>query len=161
MTAAILAERPTLPAFGEFYREQWHAAIRLATCVSGSVAAGEDIAQEVFQRMYRSWGTADEPAAYLRVAIVNSCRSYHRKRRTEHDRLPVLAHRDGETAGGSVAGELDDIVTALPERQRTVVRLRYWEGLSEAEIAAVLGCKPGTVKSLASRAKDRLAAALS
>jgi RNA polymerase sigma factor (sigma-70 family) len=161
MTTAILEERPALPAFEAFYRDQWHAAIRLATCVSGSAAAGEDIAQEVFQRMYRTWGTADEPAAYLRVAIVNSCRSYHRKRRTEHDRLPVLARRDGDVAGGSWAGELDDIVTALPDRQRTVVRLRYWEGFSEAEIAEVLGCKPGTVKSLASRAKDRMAAALS
>jgi RNA polymerase sigma factor (sigma-70 family) len=162
MTTAILEERAALPAFEEFYRAQWHAAIRLATCVSGSAAAGEDIAQEVFQRMYRSWGTADEPAAYLRVAIVNSCRSYHRKRRTETDRLPILARRDGDVAGApSVSGELDDIVTALPERQRTVVRLRYWAGLSEAEIAEVLGCKPGTVKSLASRAKDRLAAALS
>ena len=67
------------------------------------------LAQEVFQRMYRTWGTADEPAAYLRVAIVNSCRSYHRKRRTEHDRLPVLARRDGDVASGSWAGELDDI----------------------------------------------------
>ncbi len=161
MTTAILEERSTLPPFEQFYRDQWHAAIRLATCVSGSAAAGEDIAQEVFQRMYRSWGTADEPAAYLRVAIVNSCRSYHRKRRAEHDRLSMLAHRDGEAGAGSAAGELDDIVTALPERQRTVVRLRYWEGFSEAEIAEVLGCKPGTVKSLASRAKDRLAAALS
>ena len=157
MTTMVEERRP-LPSYESFYRDHFHAAIRLATCVAGSAAAGEDIAQEVFQRMYRSWGTADEPAAYLRVAIVNRCRSYHRKRRTEHDRLPMLACRDVE---GEIPGELDDVVSALPERQRTVVRLRYWDGFSEAEIAEVLGCRPGTVKSLASRAKDRLAAALS
>jgi RNA polymerase sigma factor (sigma-70 family) len=156
MTAAT-AER-MLPTFEDFYRANWHGARRLATCVAGSAAAGEDIAQDVFHKMYRSWGVADEPAAYLRVAIVNGCRSYHRRRRTEHDRLPVLARRDD--AEHDPPGELDDVVTALPDRQRTVVRLRYWSGYSEAEIAEVLGCKPGTVKSLASRARDRLAVQL-
>src|SRR4051794_31416844 len=62
----LMAER-TLPTFEDFYRSHWHGAQRLATCVAGSAAAGEDIAQEVFQRMYRSWGHAEEPAAYLRV----------------------------------------------------------------------------------------------
>src|SRR4051812_12586744 len=88
----LMAER-TLPTFEDFYRSHWHGAQRLATCVAGSAAAGEDIAQEVFQRMYRSWGHAEEPAAYLRVAIVNGCRSYHRRRRTEVAKLPMLATR--------------------------------------------------------------------
>jgi len=154
---AVLAGRAD-PAFENFYREQWPAAIRLATCVAGSAAVGEDIAQDVFQRMYLSWGTAAEPAAYLRVAIVNGCRSYHRKRKTEENRLPALACRDGEMV--SPRGELDDVVSALPDRQRAVVRMRYWAGYSEAEIADAMGCKAGTVKSLASRAKDRLAVAL-
>jgi RNA polymerase sigma factor (sigma-70 family) len=154
---AVLAGRAD-PSFEDFYRDQWDPALRLATGVAGSAAAGEDIAQDVFDRMYRRWGVADEPAAYLRVAIVNGCRSYHRKHRAEQDRLPMLAQ--GETAN-EVRGELDDIVQALPERQRTVVELRYWGGLSEAEIAQVLGVAPGTVKSLASRAKFTLAAALS
>ena len=154
---AVLAGRAD-PSFEDFYRDHWATALRLATGVAGSAAAGEDIAQDVFDRMYRRWGVADEPAAYLRVAIVNGCRSYHRKRRTEQDRLPMLAQ--GETAD-EVRGELDDIVQALPDRQRTVVELRYWGGLSEAEIAEVLGVAPGTVKSLASRAKFTMAAALS
>src|SRR5688572_1610860 len=123
---------PTLPSFEDFYRDHWHGAKRLATCVAGSSAAGEDIAQEVFHKMYRSWGAADEPAAYLRVAIVNGCRSYHRRRRTEVDRMPVLARCATEYAHS--AGELDDVVTTLPSRQQTVVRLRYWAGFSEAEI---------------------------
>jgi RNA polymerase sigma factor (sigma-70 family) len=154
---AVLTGRAA-PNFEDFYREHWSGAKRLATCVAGSAAAGEDIAQDVFDRMYRRWGVADEPAAYLRVAIMNGCRSYHRKRRTEQDRLPMLASGD---ATAEARGELDDVVAALPERQRTVVELRYWGGLSEAEIAEVLGVAPGTVKSLASRAKCTMAAALS
>jgi DNA-directed RNA polymerase specialized sigma24 family protein len=71
--------------FEDCSRHHWHGARRLAACVSGSAAAaGEDIAQDVFDRMFRTWGDAGEPAAYLRVAIVNGCRSYHRRRRTEH-----------------------------------------------------------------------------
>jgi RNA polymerase sigma factor (sigma-70 family) len=88
---------------------------------------------------------------------VNGCRSYHRKRKTELHALPALVARDGEIAP---RGELDDVVAALPDRQRAVVHMRYWAGFSEAEIADVMGCKTGTVKSLASRAKDRLAVAL-
>ena len=145
--------------FEDFSRDHWHGAHRLATSVAGSAAVGEDIAQDVFDRMCRTWGTADEPAAYLRVAIVNGCRSYHRRRRTEHAYMPSLVSFDCEFTGPP--GELDDVVTALPDRQRLVVRLRYWEGFSEAEIADVLGCRPDTVKSLAARARDRLAASLS
>jgi RNA polymerase sigma factor (sigma-70 family) len=155
MTAVLAGEAGT--SFEDFYRQQWPGAIRLATLTSGSAAAGEDIAQDVFQRMYLSWGTLLEPAAYLRVAVVNGCRSYHRRRKTEQHALPVLAARDGEMAP---RGELDDVVAALPDRQRAVVRMRYWADLSEAEIADVMGCKAGTVKSLAARAKDRLAVAL-
>lgn len=155
MTAVLLSDAGT--SFEDFYREQWPAAIRLATFTAGNAAAAEDIVQDVFQRMYLSWGTLLEPAAYLRVAVVNGCRSYHRRRKTEQHALPALAIREGEM---TPSGELDDVVAALPDRQRAVVRMRYWAGLSEAEIADAMGCKAGTVKSLASRAKDRLAVAL-
>ncbi len=158
MSTATLDECSALADFEAFYRSNWHAATRLAASVAGSAAAGEDIAQDVFQRMYCTWGAADQPGAYLRVAIVNGCRSYHRRRKVEADHLPGLVSGASEALA---PGELDDIVAALPTRQQTVVRLRYWADLSEVEIAEVMGCAPGTVKSLASRAKDRLAAALS
>ena len=54
------------------------------------------------------------------------------------------------------ARELLDVIDALPRRQKTVVVLRYYEDLTEAEIAAVLGCRPGTVKSLVARALTRM-----
>lgn len=143
--------------FESFYRSNWAAAVRLAHALTGSAAAAEDLAQDVFQRMYASWGHAEEPAAYLRVAVANRCRSYHRHRKVEQLRMPLLAATD---AAISQPRELDDAVQALPARQRAVLKLRYWEDLSEAEIADKLGCRPGTVKSLASRGRERLAAAL-
>lgn len=146
----------TAPDFSVFYREHWHAAVRLAASLTGSVAAGEDVAQDVFHRMCAAWDQVDEPAAYLRVAVVNRCRSYHRRQRTERLRMPLLLRRDG----AAEALEIDDVVRSLPLRQRTVLLLRYWHDLSEAEIARRLGCAPGTVKSLASRARDRVAAAI-
>ena len=155
MTAVLVDEAGT--SFEDFYRQHWPGAIRLASFTAGSAAAGEDIVQDVFQRMYLSWGTLIEPAAYLRVAVMNGCRSYHRRRKTEQGALPALVPRDGEMAP---TGELDDVVSALPDRQRAVVVMRYWAGLSEAEIADAMGCRAGTVKSLAARAKQRLAVAL-
>lgn len=143
--------------FEAFYRSNWHGAVRLAHSLTGSAAVAEDVAQDVFHRMYASWGLADEPAAYLRVAVVNRCRSYHRRRKVEQLRMPLLVATD---AAVSQPRELDDAVRALPIRQRTVLVLRYWEDLSEAEIAEKLGCRRGTVKSLASRGRERLAAAL-
>ena len=148
--------RAATPRFEDFSRERWHDAVRLARSLTGSTAAAEDIVQEVYGRMYLSWGRADEPAAYLRVSLVNSCRSWHRRRELERVRLPMLI----STNPG--AGEPDElsVVKALPSRQRAVVMMRYWGDLSEAEIAEELGCAPGTVKSLASRARERLAVAI-
>ncbi|MDZ4828441.1 MAG: SigE family RNA polymerase sigma factor [Actinomycetota bacterium] len=153
----MLPGATTTIEFEAFYRTHWHSAVRLANALTGSAAAAEDVAQDVFQRMYSTWGNADEPAAYLRVAVVNRCRSYHRHRKVERLRLPLLAPFDETVVGRS---ELDDVVKALPIRQRAVLVLRYWDDLSEAEIAEKLGCAPGTVKSLASRGRERLAAAL-
>ena len=67
MGGTVAGEAPT--AFEDFYREHWSSAIRLAAAITRSAAAGEDIAQEVFQKMYRSWGTADEPAVAQETPI--------------------------------------------------------------------------------------------
>lgn len=144
-------------SFEAFYEGHWHASVRLAHALTGSAAAAEDVVQDVFGRMYTDWGHADEPAAYLRVSIVNRCRSYHRHQRIERLRMPLLAALPNS---GTAPNEIDDVVEALPPRQQTVIKLRYWDDLSEAEIADRLGCAPGTVKSLAARGRERLAAAL-
>jgi RNA polymerase sigma factor (sigma-70 family) len=140
--------------FERFFADCWPWSYRLACLLTQSASAGEEIAQDVMARMYRTWGSAQRPQAYLRTSIVNSCKNWHRQARTQSAKLPLLA---GPMQVDLQAAELADAIAALPFRQRAVVVLRYYEDLSEAEIADALGCRPGTVKSLAARALDRLA----
>ena len=145
--------QPTTCDFEAFYRERWASTVRLAALLTQSNTAAEDLAQEAFTRVYRQWSRVRDPGPYLRSAVLNASRNYHARRRTERLKLPLLVDR--ETSGLDFA-ELADVVAALPYRQRAVLVLRYQDGLSEREIADALGCRPGTVKSLAARALARL-----
>lgn len=145
---------PLSTSFETFFAATWPRAYRLASLLTQSSAAGEDIAQDVMAKMYRNWGTAERPEAYLHTAIVHSASNWQRRNRTQHDKLPLLAGPASVELGAS---ELADAIAHLPFRQRAVIVLRYHADLSEAEIADALGCRPGTVKSLAARALDRLA----
>jgi RNA polymerase sigma factor (sigma-70 family) len=140
-------------SFDAFYRSAWTGAVRLAALLTQRRAVAEDLAQEAFARMYPKWEDAASPRAYLRATIVNVCRNWHRANTHERNKLPLLA----DAAAVDLAfDELGDAVAALPFRQRAVLVLRYHQGLSELEIAGALGCRPGTVKSLASRALAQL-----
>jgi RNA polymerase sigma factor (sigma-70 family) len=86
---------------------------------------------------------------------VNVCRSWQRSQQREHARLRRARPRPDEP-GDLGADELLDAVDALPFRQRAVLVLRYYLDLSEADIAQALGCRRGTVKSLASRGLEQL-----
>jgi RNA polymerase sigma factor (sigma-70 family) len=103
--------------------------------------------------MFPRFGHAEHPQAYLRMTVVNVCRNWHVHNRTERVKLPLL-YEAGAT--DSCAEELSDVVASLPYRQRAVIVLRYYACLTEADIAAALGCRPGTVKSLAARALSQL-----
>jgi RNA polymerase sigma-70 factor (sigma-E family) len=151
----IASETTSSPqSFERFFTDAWPWAFRLACFFTQDAAAGEDIAQDVMSRMYRAWGSAERPEAYLRTALVNSCNNWHRRARVQAAKLPLLLAPDSVELG---AAELADTIARLPFRQRAVIVLRYYADLSEAEIAEALGCRPGTVKSLAARALDRLA----
>jgi RNA polymerase sigma-70 factor (sigma-E family) len=139
--------------FERFYREAWPSAVRLAGLLTQHAGAAEDLAQEAFARMYPKWGRAEHPSAYLRTTIVNLCHNWHRQKTTERTKLPILAQ---PSSTDFAFDEFADAVAALPYRQRAVLVLRYHNGLSETEIADALGCRAGTVKSLASRALDQL-----
>ena len=123
--------------------------VRLAFLIVGSEEVAEELVQDTFVRVRAPVEDVDQPVAYLRRAVVNACRNHHRHRDVERRGAVRLA--GGEAA---VAPELDHLADALgrlPTRQRAVLVLRYYLGCSEAEIAGMLGCRPGTVKSLASR----------
>lgn len=141
-------------SFEEFFAEAWPWAFRLASFLTQDTAAGEDIAQDVLATMSQRWGTADRPSAYLRTALVNASSNWNRRGRTMREKLPLLA---GSDRVDFYAEELADAIARLPFRQRAVIVMRYHADLSESEIADALGCRRGTVKSLASRALKALA----
>jgi RNA polymerase sigma-70 factor (sigma-E family) len=146
--------------FEDFYREAWPGAVRLAHLLTGVNAVAEDLAQEAFTRMSQRWATIEHPAAYLRVAILNASHSWHRAGNREAARLRrVTPPTEYQTE--LVANELRDVIEALPYRQRAVIVLRYYADLSEAEIADALGCRRGTVKSLAARALQQMRTVIS
>jgi len=140
------------PSFAVFYRSEYPSAVRLARLLVPDAAA-EDLAQEAFSRLHGRFTALENPPAYLRRTLVNLGRTWHRSARREEGRLQKVAPPEPVDLG---AAEMLDAIDALPYRQKAVVVLRYWLDLSEAEIAEVLGCRAGTVKSLAARALRRL-----
>ena len=150
---ALVDDQPAgarLPeAFDGFFERTWPGAVRLAALLTQDRSAAEELAQDAFTQMYASWGRAANPEAYLRTTLVNRCHNWRRHVRVREAKLPLLA---GAPSVDLPTDELADAVAALPFRQRAVIVLRYYGGLSETEIGAALGCRNGTVKSLAARA---------
>ncbi len=140
-------------SFDEFFTASWPWAFKMAAFLTQNAAAGEEIAQEVLAAVYRGWGTIDQPEAYLRTSLVNASRNWQRRDRIQRTKLPLVADQERVDFA---ADHLADAIATLPYRQRAVLVLRYHFDLSEREIAETLGCRPGTVKSLASRALARL-----
>lgn len=141
-------------SFDEFFVEAWPWASRFAAFLTQDTGAGEDIAQDVLTTMSQRWDATAHPMAYLRAALVNASSNWNRRSRTLHAKLPLLA---GCAQLDPQAEELADAIAVLPFRQRAVIVMRYHADFTEAEIAVALGCRPGTVKSLAARALKTLA----
>lgn len=138
--------------FEAFYRSQWLPMVRFAALTTGSTPLAEEIVQDAFAEIYRRWDRIESPIGYLRRAVSHRCTSWVRRQQLE---------RRARTAGP--AQELDtrliellDAMKVLTSRQRAAIVLRYLQDLPEAEIALVLSCRPGTVKSLLARALKRL-----
>lgn len=151
--------------FSEFAYSRWPGLVRLGYAVTGDRGLGEDLAQTALANAYASWSRvrrADDPDAYLRRIALNVHRGSFRKRRVnEHLTAspPDVAAAVPDPAGQH--GERASVITALatlPRRQREVIVLKFWLDLTEAQVAATLGCSVGTVKSQASRALARLRA---
>lgn len=147
----------------ELYAAHRLALVRLAVLLVDDIASAEDVVQDAFAALARRRGALDDPSkalAYLRVAVVNTARSALRRRRTARAYVPTREVPADTPEDSTVLAEehreVLDAVRQLPPRQREVLVLRYWSGLSEAEIAATLDISPGTVKSTASRALDAL-----
>ena len=147
--------------FEEFVRSDLPGLSRFAAVLCGDRWLAEDVVQEVLARAQGRWTTIaalDRPDAYVRRMIVNEFLSWRRRLRrnvlmSSVPELPSTAdlaaqHADREALVAELA--------KLPRKQRAVIVLRYYGGLSDREIAADLGCSAGTVRSHASRALARL-----
>ena len=143
----------------ELYQQRWHEMVRLAVLLVDDLASAEDVVQDAFIGLHRrqeQLRSRDAAVAYVRSSVLNGARSVLRKRRTVRRHLAAEAPMTEEPADDEALRSVERLsvmsaVRALPRRQREVLVLRYWSGLSEAEIAAALGISTGTVKSSASR----------
>ncbi|MBI4261702.1 MAG: SigE family RNA polymerase sigma factor [Actinobacteria bacterium] len=153
---------------GELYRAHAPDALRLAYLVTGNAAVAEDLVQEAFVRLYGRFRDLRNPGAfpwYLRRTVVNLARSHFRRERVarayvrREGAMPWAG--GGDPAQGADRDEMWRALLELPERQRTAIVLRYYEDLTEAQTAEVMGCPVGTVKSLVFRGLARLRVGLS
>jgi RNA polymerase sigma-70 factor (sigma-E family) len=149
--------------FGQYMAARWPGLVRLAYGLTGDRWLAEDVAQSALASAYAAWWRvrrADDPDAYVRRILVNtSNRRFRRRRVTEHAREPGELPDRAVADSSDLIGQRSVLLSALrelPGRQRTIVVLRYFGDLSDAQVAAALGCSEGTVRSQASRALARL-----
>jgi RNA polymerase sigma-70 factor (sigma-E family) len=150
--------------YDDAYVVLWPRLVRTAYAVSGDLGLAEDAVQTAFAKAYRSWrriSRMEAPAAYLRRMAVNEVLNDRRLARHRHEvSRAEPPEPSGLDSGALVDDSLWSAVMSLAPRQRAVLVLRYYEDLSEQQIAQVLGCRPGTVKSQASAALMTLRARL-
>jgi RNA polymerase sigma-70 factor (sigma-E family) len=147
-----------------FLAERGGPLLRTAKLLTGSREAGEDLLQAALERLIRRWTRIEgNPEGYLRRTMYNLAADGWRRQNTLLAGQRLLRAAARTAAQGPAGTDLVDIRDALvrlmlqlPARQRTVIVLRYWEGHSEAEVAELLGCSVGNVKSAASRGMARL-----
>ena len=132
--------------FEALYRANYPPLMRLAYLLTGSNEVAEDLVHDVFLRAGDRL-PIDHPASYLRAAVVNACRSRHRRavvaRRHAPPPAPLVMPRE--------LVDFRDVLLGLPLRQRAAVVLRYFCDMGDDDIAELLDCRPATVRSLVSR----------
>ena len=150
-------DEPAREAFRAYVVGRSSALLRTAYLLTGNRADAEDLLQTALAKSYLSWERIrDREAvdAYVRRVMVNTQTSFWRRRRPEasYDVVPDLEPGRDATADADLHDALWNAMAELPRKQRAAVVLRYYEDLSEAETARVLGVSIGTVKSSTSRA---------
>lgn len=139
--------------------ERGNALLATAQLLAGSRTAGEDLLQAALERLIRHWKRVHgDREGFLRRTMYHLAVDQWRSRKRRPEVLAEVeppAQGDG-TDAWHLRHALVQAMATLPPRQRTVLVLRYWEQLSEAETAEALGCSIGNVKSGASRGLARL-----
>lgn len=153
------------------FRQHHADLVRLAVLIVRDQPTAEDVVQDVFARLHAKHGRPALPGkelAYIRACVLNGCRSVLRRRAVARrvgryrDVIgePVSPSAEAETIRAESRQQVLAALAVLPARRREVLVLRYFAGLTEAEIAATLGISIGAVKSAAARGIATLAHAL-
>ena len=152
---------------GALFREHHLELVRLAVLITGDLATAEDVVQDAFEHLHKSWPRLRERGsalAYARTSVVNGCRMAHRRSAVARRYAPRLAGPAVATPDAAAAlADASEMMTALrslPRRQREVLVLRYYADLDVAEIAATLRIGASTVRSTISRGLASLSRAL-
>lgn len=152
------------PEFAAFVGTQTPSLLRSAYLLTGDRAAAEDLVQDTFLRLYPRWDrvqASDIPLAYVRRSLTNNFINSRRGKNNALSRELPLAELP-ETAGPDFANQVNDagmvraLLEALPPRPRAVLVLRFYHDLTDEQIAADLGIRVGTVRSIVSRALTSL-----
>jgi RNA polymerase sigma-70 factor (sigma-E family) len=158
-------DRKQVRAFEAFVHESGDALLQTATLLTSDRHAAEDVYQETLHRLFLHWSRVDHPWGFCRQVMHNIVIDLARARQRRPRELELYDNYDGndpKSGDPASAAELRPTVLAaldtLTVHQRVIVVLRYFEDLSQDEVAELLGVSPGTVKSTASRAVAQLRA---
>ena len=147
--------------FGDYVRSRGGSLLRAAQALTGNHADAEDLVQATLVKTCQSWDNVADPAAldtYVRRVMVNTHISGWRRRRVDEyptDQVPDAVAAD-HTGDSDLQELVQRAVDRLPRRMRAAVMLRFYDDMSEPEVAAVLGVSVGTVKSTVARAVAKL-----
>ena len=160
-TTAVSTSMCVRLEFADYIASQRPALLRAARAIAGDAHSAEDLLQCALVRVLPHWSAIREPNAadaYIRRAMRNQHASWYRQkwRSQEHAFADVPDLKPSWDRHPGTDTALWPLVAALPPAQRSAVALRYYEGLSVAEVSKALGCSPGTVKSNTNRGLSSL-----
>jgi RNA polymerase sigma-70 factor (sigma-E family) len=147
--------------FRRFVAARSAALLRLAFLLTADCGVAEDVLQTALVRAYLRWpAITGDPERYVRRVLVtvaaDEWRRPHHRRELVSDPVPEVADPGEPFERAEVADRLRAALRGLPPRQRAAVVLRHWVGLEVAEVAALLECSAGTVRSQTARGLDKL-----
>jgi RNA polymerase sigma-70 factor (sigma-E family) len=149
------------PGFHEYVMSRGRVLLRAAYLLTGNMPDAEDLVQAALAKTYQAWNRIEDRSAvdgYVRRAMVNTHISWWRRRRLEE--FPTEEVPDQVVADHAGSSDLQETVRRavdrLPQRMREAVLLRFYEDMTESEVADALGVSLGTVKSTVARAMAKL-----
>jgi RNA polymerase sigma factor (sigma-70 family) len=145
---------PGVAGFDDLYRRSYGGMLAVAVATVRNRSLAEDLVHDAYAQLWTQWASISQPMAWLRRAVVTNCLA---SLRTQRRREAIIRRRAPTPPPAVLVTAPDeqaflDLLTGLNERQRIAITLRHVLDLPEAEIASVLDCRPGTVKSTLHRA---------